>query len=237
MKSEQPASQERPVLEIPTKKFDEAASSKPERSSLGQVKPVDADISSVITGELLQLIRKLTDEKPKPKLQRVLSHPLAIVVASFILSIPLGGYLTYVHSLREQEAASRRSFSDELNKIRIQKIGEVWEQLDKTEAEVDELLDSANKAPSSNKNTDGTVDSILKIFKDNTNVLNKNRFWLGEQTYNRIKAYLDIEGQYSIDKLLGKPGIDLTETIKRRDQAKQDILQIRNMFLKGEPEP
>lgn len=235
MKSEQPASQERPILEIPTKKFSE--SSRLAESEPDKAEPENTDVSSAMADELLQLARKLTEEKPRPKIQKLLSHPLFIVVISFILSVPVGGFIAYIFSLKAQEVASRRSFSDELNKIRIQKIGEVWEQLDKNEAEVDDLLDNANQAPGANKNVEGAVDSILKLFKEDIDVLNKNRFWLGEQTYNRIKDYLDIEGRYSLDKLLGKPGIDLTDAVKKREQAKQDILQIRSMLLRGEPEP
>jgi hypothetical protein len=44
-------------------------------------------------------------------------------------------------------------------------------------------------------------------------------------------------GLYASDMLLGPPGIDLSEALKKRKQAKQDILQMRIMFLKGEPEP
>ena len=235
MRSEQLASREHPVVQNPTdNKLDQSVSSKMVESAEDTPRPVNPDVSAVITDELLRLIRKLTEEKPKPKIQRFLTHPLVIVVISFLLSVPVGSFLTYIHTLKQQELARERSFSDELNKIRVQKIGEVWEQIDRTEVEVDTLLDQANRTPDSNEKN---VDSILRLVEAEVAVINKNRFWLGEQSYNRIKNYLDINGRYALDKLLGPPGIDLGDTIKKREQAKQDILQVRSMFLKGEPEP
>ncbi len=240
MKSEQPASQERPVLETPTdNNLEESVSSKVAELNVEQSNPVYPDVSSVIIDEVLTLIRKLTEEKPKPsRIQRLSNHPLVIVMISFILTVPLGGFLTHIYSLKQQELARQRSFSDELNKIRVQKIGEVWEQIDKTEVELDNLLDRVNKAPDSSKKDS---DNIIRLVEENVAIINKNRFWLGEQTYNRIKNYLDINGRYALDKLLGPPGIDLSDTVKKREQAKeqakQDILQIRSMLLRGEPEP
>jgi hypothetical protein len=235
MRPEQLASREHPVVQNPTdNKLDQSVGSTMVESAEDTPRPVNPDVSAVITDELLKLIRKLTEEKPKPKIQRFLTHPLVIVVISFLLSVPVGGFLTYIHTLRQQELARERSFSDELNKIRVQKIGEVWEQIDRTEGEVDNLLDQSNQAPDSNEKN---VDNILRLVEEEVAVINKNRFWLGERSYNRIKNYLDINGRYALDKLLGPPGIDLGDTIKKREQAKQDILQVRSMFLKGEPEP
>ncbi len=235
MRSEQLASREHPVVQNPTdNKLDQSVSSKVIESAEDIPRHVNPDVSAVITDELLKLIRKLTEDKPKPKIQRFLTHPLVIVVISFLLSVPVGGLLTYIYTLKQQELARERSFSDELNKIRVQKIGEVWEQIDRTEVEVDNLLDQANQTSDSNEKN---VNNILRLVEEEVAIINKNRFWLGEQSYNRIKNYLDINGRYALDKLLGPPGIDLSDTIKKREQAKQDIIQIRSMFLKGEAEP
>lgn len=235
MKSEQAASQECSVLEnLTDNKPTQNVSTKVAESNLDKSESANPDVSAVITDELLRLIRKLTEEKPKPRIQRFLAHPLFIVVISFLLSMPVGGFFTYIYSLKQQELSRQRSFSDELNRIRVQKIGEVWEQIDKTEVNLDNLLDRANKTPDSNEKD---VNNILRLTEEEVAIINKNRFWLGEQTYNRIKNYLDINGRYALDKLLGPPGIDLSETVRKREQAKQDILQIRSMFLKGEPEP
>lgn len=247
MKSELAASQERPVLVNPTdNKLDGSASREVAGANREVGRPVDLDDSSVIARELLKLIDKLTEEKPKPsKTQRFFTHPLVIVIIGFILSVPLGGYFTSIYTrkqmeleksrdIQQQELVRQRSFSDELNKIRIQKIGEVWEQIDKNEVDIDDLLERTNKASDSNQKD---FDTIYRLVKEDVSIIDKNRFWLGDQTANRIKNYLKINSSYALDKLLGPPGIDLSETVKKREQAKQDILQIRNMFLKGEPEP
>lgn len=224
----------------------ENVSGKVAEANVAEGESVNPYVSLVVSDEVLRhRIRTLIDEKVKPsKFQSISTHPLLIVVVSFILSIFIGGFLTHYYSLKQmelensrniqqQELARQRSFSDELNKIRIQKIGEVWEQLDKTEVDLDSLLDRANNGTNSNRKD---VDSIISLVKGDLAIINKNRFWLGEQTYNQIKDYLDINGRYALDKLLGQPGIDLSDSLKKREQAKQDILQIRRMFLKGELE-
>ncbi len=129
MKSEQPAAQERPVLVNPTdNKLDESVSRGVAGFNGDIGRPVNPDDSSVITGELLKLIGKLTEEKSKPsETQRFLTHPLVIVVVSFLLSVPLGGFLTYIYTrkqtelenrrdIQQQELVRQRSFSDELNR-------------------------------------------------------------------------------------------------------------------------
>lgn len=247
MELTQPASQGPAVLEEPKDSNREeglggnAAKANPDDGSL-----VDPAISAVITDEVLRhRVRLLIDDKPEPStLQRLLAHPLAAVVLSFLLTGLVGGLLTYYYTskqkelefergLQQQELARQRSFSDELNRIRVQKIGEVWEHVDKTEVTLDSLLEKANKARTMDKKD---FDIITSVIDEDVAVINKNRFWLGKQTYNRIKDYLDINGRYALDMLLGQPGIDLSETLKRREQAKQDVLQIREMFLKGEPD-
>lgn len=250
MKSEQPASPGRPALSnLPDIKPDPRFNSGTGEPDAVRGTSVRVDAPPAVTDEVIKLIRKLTEEKPKAsKIQRFFGHSLATsmitLIVGFFLTGALGGFLTHLYSLKQmelenrrneqqQELARRRSFSDEVNKIRIQKIGEVWEQFDQTEAEIDSILNRANTSTHSNEEA---VDSVNKIVEKNLAVLNKNRFWLGEQPYNRVRDYMDIEGRYALDKLLGNPGIDLSDAVRKREQAKQDILQIRNMFLKGESE-
>jgi hypothetical protein len=250
MALEQTASQEQFSLENPrANKLEEIVSGKMAESNLDEGKPADPDVSSVITDEVLRnRIRVLIEEekKPKPsKFQSISTNPLTLVVLSFLLTGLLGGLLTYYYTakqqeldfhrnIQQQELVRQQSFSDELNKIRIQRIGEVWEQIDKNEVTLDSLLDKANNESSMNKKE--LFDKIISVVEEDIEVVNKNRFWLGEPTYNRLKDYLDITGRYVSDMLLGYPGIDLSETLKKREKAKQDILQIRSLFLTGESE-
>ena len=239
MAFEQTASQEQFSPESPrANKIEEIVSGKMAESNLDEGEPINLDVSSVITDEVLRnRIRLLIDEEKKPKPSKFLSistNPLAVVVLSFLLSVLLGGLLTYYYNVKQQELVRQRSFSDELNKIRIQKIGEVWEQIDKNEVTLDSLLDKANNE--SNINKKELFDKIASVVEEDIAVVDKNRFWLGGSTYTPLKDYLAITDQYVSDMFLGHPGIDLSETLKKREKAKQDILQIRSLFLTGELE-
>lgn len=240
MKSEQPASPGRPVLNPPDHKQNESVAGKVAEATAAppqSVQPTGAPAipSEAIADAVLGLLRKLGEEEPKPpRLKKFLAHPMTIVMVTFMFSVLLGGYLTNSYTLGQQELARQRSFTDELNKIRVQKIGEVWEEIDRTELELDALLDRANKSPDAGGKN---VDNIIKLVEGEVATVNKNRFWLGDQNYDRIKNYLDINGRYALDKLLGRQDIDLTETVRKREQAKDDVLQIRRRFQRGELEP
>lgn len=247
MRPTQSASQQQTTSDdLQGNQLEESVNREEKGSGLDNGEPLSPAVLKVITDEVLRhRIRTIMEEKPKPsRWQRFSTHPVGLMVVGFFLSVFLGGLLTNYYTLKQkdlehqrniqqQELARQRSFSDELNKIRIQKIGEVWEHIDKTEIILDGLLDKANKASSSNQKE---FDDIISVIREDISIINKNRFWLGEQTYNRIREYMDINGRYALDMLLGPEGIDLSETIRKRQQAKQDILQIRKMFLEGESE-
>lgn len=255
MTLEQPASPGRPVLNPPKTDQDENASRKaagnaaPGRSArhdaplaaeqsappaVGHDAPRAVSYEALADG-FLKLMSKLSEDEPKPPWpKRLLTHPLSVVVVTFLLSGVLGGALTLFYSYKQQEVARQQSFTDELNKIRVQKIGEVWEHVDRTEVDLEALLDKTNRTSDS---SDKELDTILKLVKEEVAVVDKNRFWLGEQNHKQLKNYLEINGRYTVDRLLGGTERDLSETIKKRDLAKQDVLKIRHMFLKGELEP
>lgn len=201
--------------------------------------PVNPDVSPVVTDEVLrQRIRVLIDEKPKPStFQTISSNPLVLVLASFLLSVPIGAFLTYYYGKQQLELAARRSFSDELNKIRIQKLGEVWEHIDENELTIDHLLDdslSARANPKDSSANDERGDKIRNLIEEDFAIISKNRFWLGELNYKRIRTYLDLNIKYALSKLLDPRGTDLSEVFQKREEAKQDILKTRSMFLAGE---
>lgn len=196
---------------------------------------VGPNVSRIITDEVLRhRIRSVLDEKPKPsKLSGISNSPLISVVVGFVLYALIGGSLTYYHGIQQQEIARKQSFSDELNKIRIQKIGLVWEKIDKNEVTLDDLLDRINKAPGSNSEDFAKLE---KLIDEDLTIINENRFWLGEPAYDQLKDYMAKTGYYASDMLVGSPGIDLSEALKHRKHAKQDILRVRSMFLRGELE-
>jgi hypothetical protein len=210
---------------------------------------VHLDISSLIRDEVLRYkVRTFIEEKPtSSRLQRFLSHQLFLTAIGFLLTGVMGGLLTYYYTLKQkdldyhraiqqQELASQRSFSDELNKVRIQKIGEVWEQVDKNEVLLDSLLEQANKSSMSDNQKNQNVDAINNLIREDRVIINKNRFWLDEQNYSRFQNYLDKNVKIALNMLLARPGTDVSEIIEERKYAKQDILQIReSMRSEGQP--
>jgi hypothetical protein len=207
------------------------------RKDLSEPKPEDSEavspeVSFVVADEVLrQRIRAFIEEKPKPSIiQRVLNHSLFAILVSFILAVPLGGFLTYLYTRRQEEESSRRSFTDELNKTRVQKIGEVWEQLDKNEVIIDDLLRKYNETPGSKQEYFNKIESLID---ENRVIVNKNRFWLGKLCHDELNKYFSATRPIVTNMLAGPPGIDLSELHTKREQTKQDIERIRNMFLTG----
>jgi hypothetical protein len=233
---EQRTSHEQPPLETLTGNILAEDGGALPKFKLEDNETVSPEVASMITDEVLrQRIRALMKKEPKPSIpQRVLNHSLFAILLSFILAVPVGGYLTYLYTQRQQVEASRRSFSDELNKIRVQKIGEVWEHLDKNEVVLDNLLEKSNQNPGSNREY---FDKIESLIEEDIVIVNKNRFWLGTQAYDELNKYLNATRPIITDMLVGPPGIDLSELRRKREQTKQDIERIRTMFLAGELEP
>jgi hypothetical protein len=246
----QPASQEQPGSNsLPANKPGGEVCAEPKGPILEVEEHVNPDLSAVISDEILRhRVRTLLGEKPKPSsLQSFLTHPLVITAVGFLLTGIVGGLLTYYYTLKQkdldyqraiqqQELASQRSFSDELNKIRIQKIGGVWEQLDKNEVLLDALLEKANKASDSDEQKSQNVDAINNLIQEDRITVNENRYWLGEQNYNRLRDYLDKNARIVLNMLLARRGTDLSEIIEERRRAKQDILQIRE-GMRSEEQP
>ena len=198
----------------------------------------------IITGEDL---RTLIAEKPRPsRLHIISSHPLIVVILGGFIGGLLTQYYTYrqkdvdyKRSVQQQELFRQRSFSDERNKVRIQKFSEVWERIDENELAIDTLLkdglhESSNMTPDSKNKM---VDDMRGLIHEDTVILSKNKIWIGEELYNKTRNYLDINIAYGLNKLMVGAEIDLSELIKRRETAKQDLLHARTLFLECAPSP
>jgi len=233
MEPKQPASHEQSGLENPKPDtLEEGVNTEVPEPNVKDHKPVKPETSYVMR----KLLRSLC---------RVLAHPLSVVIVGGAIV----GLLTHLYTLQQksidydrsiqlQKLTSQRSFLDELNKIRIQKIGETWEQLDKDEVTIDNLLEQAKK--SSNPNDDKTHNvnaiNLSSLIREDRLIINKNRFWLGEEKYNEIKEHFDKSDQLALNILLARPGTDLSEIIAMREQTKKDILQVRkSMLIEDEP--
>lgn len=247
MESKRLAAQKQSDLENPkADRFEENLSSEVPGSNVEYGEQIDSNASSVITDEVLtHRIRTLIDEKPRPSTLHTISiNPLVVVVVGGLIGVGLTQYYTslqkdleYNRTIQQQELARQRSFSDELSKIRIQKFGDVWERIDENEIDIDSLLDDGlSEGPKTDSDTNEKKgEKIRSLIHEDLAIISKNRFWLGEETYDKARQYLNINIQYALNKLLVRPGTDLSEVINKRKQAKQDILQARSMFLEGAP--
>jgi hypothetical protein len=211
-------------------------------SQLENDKPVKPEAPYVLTGDA---VRALIGEKPKQsKLQALSTHPLALVVISGAIGVGLTQFYTYrlrnldyTRSVEQQELVRRQNFSDEVNKLRIQKFGEVWEELDEHEHETDRLLDDSGPGGSPEEVADSKskkVEYITSIIRGDQAMVSRNRFWLGEDLCDKTIGYLDMNVKYAVNKIFASRTTDLSELIEKRKNAKQDILKIRKLFLEGE---
>jgi hypothetical protein len=212
-------------------------------SSEGDERPVDgviADGPRAMTAgnKPSEPIRVLIDNGKHPSwIRRVLAHPLMVVVAGGVV----GGVLTDYYARRQKEndyrrteqqsrLASERSFRDESNKVRIQKIGEMWEKIDTNEVAIDTLLVSANRS-NPNRNKAEIIKQIENLIQDDRLNIARNSYWLGARNYEKISQYFDKNVKLTLNALLAKPGTDVTDILAERQQAKQDIIQTRNSML------
>ena len=244
MGSKDHSSQEQSRLETPK-------SDQPEKSINAEVAepdleghvPLKPEKTYVITEELLHT---LIDNRPKStSFYSNLLHSLIVVIAGGVVA----AVLTYIYSGKQKEIdynrsiqllnlTSQRSFFDELNKIRIQKIGEMWEQIDRNEVSIDKLLEEPKKSSSSNdaKTNNVNARNLNSLIQEDVLIINKNRFWLGEKNYTKVYEYFDKNSELALNILLARPGTDVSEIIASREQAKQDIFQTRkSMLLEDEP--
>jgi hypothetical protein len=116
---------------------------------------------------------------------------------------------------RIEHFKSNQSFIMEFNKVRVQKLGEVWEQVYVWEALVQqnsERLNEILKGPSSNLDEIRQMAAQMVAVSSETTqrkkevmaAANKNRFWIDEDQYGAITAYL-IETEKNITEL-AQPG-------------------------------
>jgi hypothetical protein len=132
----------------------------------------------------------------------------------------LGGMMALLTSYLEyriEKDKNQNSFASELNKVKVQRIGESWEDLNIFEEEIDILLDSQTenlkvgnyKKPFDERNTRLIEDLLHKSTTYELVVkLEKNRFWIGEDYYqlmvefhSLIKRKVLLLGDFNQDSL------------------------------------
>jgi hypothetical protein len=203
----------------------------------------EVDIRTTAGTELqLSLLRKdvealkdLIQDDRKSRSHGWTSNPAVLTVLGFVLTGLVVTLLTAYLTNKQSERAAERSFIDESNKLRIQKIGEVWEQLDHDEHTIDELLDPDEDIVAKFPTPGNRAKEIERIVQADRASVSKNRFWLGQSISDRINNYLNANIKYSLGKLSGTPEADLEGAKNARDAAKLSVDLIREELLRGVP--
>jgi hypothetical protein len=180
-------------------------------------------------------VKDLIKENRKTRLKELTSNPAVLVILTFVFTL-FGTNLTSSLAIYQQQRAAERSFIDESNKLRIQKIGEVWEQLDQDEYTIDRLLEADDDIVAKFPTPNDRAKEIETIIGSDRAMVSKSRFWLGKDISEKINNYLNANIRYSIKKLAGTSEADLKADKAARDAAKSDVDQIREELLRGVPQ-
>lgn len=218
---------------------------------------LDVHITKTITDEVLRYrIRKLLDEpKPASRWKRFFGSQLFSVAFSliigFLLTGAVGTYLTHYYSEKQaqlehqrtvdlNELEHERSFADELNKVRVSKIAEVYEKFYVYEAAVEEVMKGVKVKSDSplqgdvlvapEKDLKKTLEESQGPRKELLAVLNKNRAWLEDDNYRRIKEYA-ADSIYEHYFAL-QTGQELQKWEEKREQAMVSLKEMREKMLK-----
>lgn len=197
------------------------------------------DIDALVE-ELLKVVQGLAaSTPPKPlwkriliRLKQLIAHPLLLLLTGSALTFVIGSRLTYQYTRKAQELVAERSFSDELNKLRLQKVGAVWERLDQDDVAitslVNELVDNggADKAARNE-----VLQKIQKLIDTDKGVIAQHRFWLPPETSNKMQNYLDATIFLLNRKILEPEAADIESLQKARNEAKSDVESERAKFL------
>lgn len=192
--------------------------------------PSAEPLSSSFTREF-DALKELIRENRQSKFERLAAHPAVLVILGFLLS----GLVGHGLAVYQQDTAAKRSFIDESNKQRVQKIGEVWEQLDLDQHTIDQLLEPDQEITKEFPNPDARAEEIKRIVRGDRAMVSQYRFWLGQRISDRINNYLNANIKYSIRKLAGTSEAELKEDKAARDAAKSDVDQTREDLLQGIP--
>jgi hypothetical protein len=224
----------------------------------GENEEPDTQTTRIITDEVLRYrIRKLIDDpKPVPWWKRVLTSQLFSQVLSLILGFTLtvlvGTYLAYYYTRKQaelehqralylRELEHERSIADELNKIRLSKIAEVWERVYVYEAAVEELMQGVEVKSDTprqgeiqirpgGKDLKTALEQSKGLYRQLSDVLIKNRLWLEDDNYYKIQEYGRFIYEYYFAKQTKQ---DIEKWEERRAKAKATLNEIRDKMLKG----
>ena len=181
---------------------------------------------------------------------------LKIVIDKFLIGVILVGLGIFATNLVES-LKNERSFALELNKTRVTKMSEVWEKLYLYEATLDSAMrtrkqrwvsevpfyhaaylpneDAVKKFYFVQKEHEREVAVIMLssevAYRDLTEALHKNRFWLGDDDYFNILEYTETTNEY-ITVYGGGDEKPINDLSRKREILRADVTRIRNRLLK-----
>jgi hypothetical protein len=171
---------------------------------------------------------------------RYSAHPLIVaIVAGAMLGVLTQRYtdrqkaLEYERNRDQLEQSRRKSFWDELNKASIQKFGEVWQTIDENDLAIDALFtvsesDSPNASSAAVKKA--RLDELTRRTDAEIVVLNRNKFWIGDELSLEANDYVTIRKIYG-QGLIAHTRTDLREMKENVECAKQYLLDNRSLYL------
>ena len=229
-------------MNMPDPLSPESSRSKPPSKDSAQELPVQMPVLGVIpqfTTEEISQIKALISERTKKStwqkagafLVGVSTNTFFLLLVGFGLTTLVGTVLTNKYTTQQQELAASRSFSDELNKLRIQKVAEVWERLDEDEFMIDDLIQATDQDNKEKGLTPDKLNDIIKRLQTDRAMVSKYRFWLGKGIFDSANEYLNANIRYILRKLTGSSQEDLKTYLEKRNAAKSDIEQVRAQFL------
>jgi hypothetical protein len=202
------------------------------------------ELERVLADDSLRLTFRKWIESPQRSSvwERICSNTLLHIFLGFFLTGVIGTILTNHYATTQKEVERARSFADKLNDARVNRIMEVWEKLCLHEAaatrfvedsiEIERIqnqpLQPSKGDPEAQALADRTkrdMSGFVALAQEVRDLSDKNRIWLGEATYQKIRTYLDETNALTRDSL--KDSQKLTASRNRTTLA-----QIRELVFK-----
>jgi hypothetical protein len=147
------------------------------------------------------------------------TNTLVTLLVGFFLTGVVGTGLTNYYAEKQKEVERARSFADKLNETRANKIIEVWEKICLHEAAatrfvedsiaIEDIQNQAQKPPKDDPQARELADRTVRDMKafvtlaaEVRDLSDRNRIWLGEAMYRRIRQYLDETNEYTRTSLI-----------------------------------
>jgi hypothetical protein len=215
---------------------------KNEERTLNIAGVADSNVSQTIDDEVLrQRIRDLISEpEPESLMTRFSTNPLVIMLVAFFLFGVIGLRLIDLYFSQQKRSTTYSSNSqnlDEITRIRVSKIGEVWAKAGLYETEMETAMQSAGTEPNKITTTEASAgdrekyDRVERLHAELLEALTNNRFWLGEKIHDGVRKYADV----THGAFLGfKTDQKFEELREKSRQARVELNQLRDKIFNGE---